>query len=121
MCGIVVAFSPREATALADIVSMTQTMRHRGPDDEGYLVVDGRRTWRLAGDDTPAEVSSHEGRSRPGGLARHHAELTGVVLMGHRRLAIVDLSPLGHQPMRRGDALHVVFNGEIYNHLELRV
>jgi len=39
--------------------------------------------------------------------------------MAHRRLSIVDLSPHGHQPMRRGD-LHVVFNGEIYNHVELR-
>lgn len=43
------------------------------------------------------------------------------VWLGHRRLAIVDLSPAGHQPMvhpRSGDVL--VFNGEIYNHLELR-
>ncbi len=41
--------------------------------------------------------------------------------LGHRRLAIIDLSPLGHQPManRRGD-LHITFNGEIYNYRELR-
>jgi asparagine synthase (glutamine-hydrolysing) len=35
-------------------------------------------------------------------------------------LSIVDLSPLGHQPMRLGEHLHVVFNGELYNHVELR-
>ncbi len=43
------------------------------------------------------------------------------VCLGHRRLSILDLSPNGHQPM--GDARSgswVVFNGEIYNHLELR-
>jgi asparagine synthase (glutamine-hydrolysing) len=40
---------------------------------------------------------------------------------GHRRLAVVDLSPTGHQPMAdaSGD-LHVTYNGEIYNHRELR-
>ena len=40
---------------------------------------------------------------------------------GHRRLAIIDLSPLGHQPManRRHD-LHITYNGEIYNYRELR-
>jgi asparagine synthase (glutamine-hydrolysing) len=40
---------------------------------------------------------------------------------GFRRLAIIDLSPAGHQPMSTPDgSLWIVFNGEIYNHLELR-
>ena len=43
----------------------------------------------------------------------------GKVGLGHRRLAIIDLSPAGAQPMRRG-ALAVIFNGEIYNFRELR-
>jgi asparagine synthase (glutamine-hydrolysing) len=43
------------------------------------------------------------------------------VAFGHRRLAIVDLSEAGHQPMVNADAnLSIVFNGEIYNHNELR-
>jgi asparagine synthase (glutamine-hydrolysing) len=43
------------------------------------------------------------------------------VRLGHRRLSIVDLSPTGHQPMRSADGrLVMVFNGEIYNHEQLR-
>ena len=42
-------------------------------------------------------------------------------LLGHRRLSILDLSPTGHQPMLEPESgAAIVFNGEIYNHLELR-
>jgi len=41
--------------------------------------------------------------------------------LGHRRLSIVDLSPLASQPMTNEDAtVWVTYNGEIYNHLTLR-
>ncbi len=40
--------------------------------------------------------------------------------LGHRRLSIIDLSPLGHQPMRYLDRYEIVFNGEIYNFEEKR-
>lgn len=45
----------------------------------------------------------------------------GRVWLGHRRLSILDLSPKGHQPMQdRSGRLVIVFNGEIYNYVEIR-
>jgi asparagine synthase (glutamine-hydrolysing) len=45
----------------------------------------------------------------------------GRVGLGHRRLAIIDLSPAGHQPMQDVAGLfNIVFNGEIYNYRDLR-
>ena len=45
----------------------------------------------------------------------------GRVGLGHRRLSIIDLSEAASQPMRNDDgSLHLVYNGEIYNHAELR-
>ena len=41
--------------------------------------------------------------------------------LGHRRLSIIDLSPLGHQPMRYLDRYEIVFNGEIYNFQEKKI
>jgi asparagine synthase (glutamine-hydrolysing) len=51
----------------------------------------------------------------------HGVWTDGAIGLGHRRLAIIDLSPAGRQPMASSDgALTVTFNGEIYNFIELR-
>jgi asparagine synthase (glutamine-hydrolysing) len=58
---------------------------------------------------------AHRGPDGKGHYHDVHCELV------HRRLALIDLSPTGHQPMPNEDgSIYVVFNGEIYNHLELR-
>ncbi|HEV2801802.1 MAG TPA: asparagine synthase (glutamine-hydrolyzing) [Pyrinomonadaceae bacterium] len=60
------------------------------------------------------DVITHRGPDDSGMM------LDGAVGLGHRRLSIVDLSS-GHQPMtNEDDSLHIVYNGEIYNHAEHR-
>jgi asparagine synthase (glutamine-hydrolysing) len=121
MCGIVLAFTPRAPTAVATVAAMAYALRHRGPDDEGFLLFDGAGTPRLvAGDDTPRAVAEALTPWQPQARVADEPGRAAPLVMGHRRLAIVDLSPWGHQPMSRAGRWHIVYNGEIYNHPELR-
>ncbi len=76
----------------------------------------------LAGRPADAAVLSRMARS----IAHRGPDDSGLYLhqqvgFGFRRLAILDLSPAGHQPMCSEDGqLVIVFNGEIYNYIELR-
>jgi asparagine synthase (glutamine-hydrolysing) len=50
-----------------------------------------------------------------------YVEAAAGIGLGHRRLSIIDLSPLGHQPMTSADSRYVItYNGEVYNFVELR-
>jgi len=85
MCGICGKMNFDQGSSVDPVLirAMLDTIRHRGPDDEGLYVA-----------------------SRVG--------------LGHRRLAIIDLST-GHQPLSNEDGtVWIVFNGEIYNFKELR-
>lgn len=63
------------------------------------------------------DVISHRGPDGEG----HVSLFEGRLWLGHRRLAIIDLTATGHQPMSyREDRYWITFNGEIYNYIELR-
>lgn len=85
MCGIAGIYDSVDHTPIPSflIKAMTDSLVHRGPDDDGIYV-------------------------------------SGGIGLGHRRLSIIDLEA-GHQPMTNEDGtVWVVFNGEIYNFLELK-
>lgn len=79
----------------------------------GATLPESNRSWLAVGRDAMA----HRGPNDAG----EWWSADGRVGLAHRRLSIVDLSPLGHQPMHSPErGLSIVFNGEIYNHKVLR-
>lgn len=116
MCGFAGVVARGGApVSVVDLRAATDRLRHRGPDDEGFLLAaTGLRKSRAAG-----------GADTPESLGLPPLEAVGAegfdLGLGFRRLAIQDRSPAGHQPMGCPDGrLFVVFNGELYNHLSLR-
>ncbi|MCI0376943.1 MAG: asparagine synthase (glutamine-hydrolyzing) [Gemmataceae bacterium] len=102
MCGIAGILSPPSPkVAQTWLHSLARTLHHRGPDDLGVLTV------------TSSQIRS--------GRADIPVPDELRALFFHRRLSILDLSPTGWQPMSTPDGrFHIVFNGEIYNYIELR-
>lgn len=90
MCGIAGIIGNELADTQSHLERISRALVHRGPDDVGMMI------W-------PAS------EARP------------CVAFAHRRLSIIDLSADGHQPMSTPDGrFSIIYNGEIYNYLELR-
>ena len=108
MCGItgIAALNGRPVD-LRVLQRMNDVQAHRGPDGQGFIV-----SWPESNGFCSAFLQ-HTSQERSTPAAR--------VALGHRRLAILDLSDRGLQPMSAGaSGAWIVFNGEIYNHQELR-
>jgi len=87
--------------------AMNKTMKHRGPDDDGVVLLS-------SGCDLPPLVYNSDGR--------HPVNNSGYdIVLGHRRLSIIDLSDAGRQPMsNEHGTIWITYNGEIYNYSSLR-
>jgi asparagine synthase (glutamine-hydrolysing) len=127
MCGITAIFGIQKPINALLIKKMTNLLRHRGPDDEGFVVfqeknLDNRfSATPFAGQDTPEAVRGACYPYTSLAVLDEDEENQSSLVFGHRRLSIVDLSPAGHQPMCTPDErFWIVYNGEIYNHRELR-
>jgi asparagine synthase (glutamine-hydrolysing) len=91
MCGIVGIIGFNARVPVEMLERATQSLTHRGPDDGGTIILR---------DSAPESIE---------------------VGLGNRRLAILDLSPLGHQPMHDAATGNwIVYNGEVYNFREVR-
>jgi asparagine synthase (glutamine-hydrolysing) len=108
MCGIVGIIGLNgQPVDPAVLQAMNDRQAHRGPDGEGFVLA-----WRDSGGFQHALLRR---------TAQWDSHATVRVGLGHRRLAILDLSDRGLQPMASEDqTTWLVFNGEIYNFLELR-
>src|ERR1700675_39426 len=91
MCGIVGILAFKTSIPAGVLEQATRSLEHRGPDDSGTILIEETQP-------QPMQIG-----------------------LGHRRLSILDLSPLGHQPMHDpATGNWIVFNGEIYNFREIR-
>ena len=91
MCGILGAVGAPDEVREECLLQGLTALAHRGPDDCGWHLI-------------------RQGGSQP-----------TSIFLGNRRLAILDLSPAGHQPMQdRVSGNWIVYNGEIYNFREIR-
>jgi len=98
MCGIFCAINLRERFEWAEFhrfTYLTDLIRYRGPDDSGYVALNGTGGPPMVGAPFP-------------------------IFLGNRRLSVIDLSPAGHQPMTDGKGRWITYNGEIFNYLEIR-
>lgn len=122
MCGIAALIRLRPGANLGAIGAMTDTIRHRGPDDEGFvLFFDDRPALPLGGQDTPASAFGAGLAYAPVSRFEPTAAAEAIAAFGHRRLSILDLSVAGHQPMASANSRYwITYNGEIYNYSELR-
>jgi asparagine synthase (glutamine-hydrolysing) len=91
MCGIFGIIARNASIAEGILERGTKSLAHRGPDDSGTI------------------------------LLRDSAPVPVEIGLGNRRLAILDLSPLAHQPMHDPETGNwIVYNGEIYNFRDVR-
>lgn len=121
MCGIA-AIIGAHTGALSRLAAMSDQIRHRGPDDEGRVYFLPERAIALGGPDTPDAVFQASLPYAPDFRDPAMASPEGAVAgLAHRRLAIIDCSEAGHQPMASADRRYwLTYNGEIYNYRELR-
>jgi len=119
MCGFVaiICKTPFNHFSFIQLKEMTDTLIHRGPDDEGYIIVndgyiyDIKKQISINDSSESNQVSINDLRIK---------QIYGNLLFGFRRLSILDTSANGHQPMNYLKRYWIVFNGEIYNYLELQ-
>lgn len=113
MCGIAGIINLHQETTNALLLEkMTDSLRHRGPDDEGYMLYDDNSVTFFGDDSRIKNLHKHIK------AANNHAYKVGF---GFRQLKIIDLSDKSHQPLTDvSKNFCIIFNGELYNYKEIK-
>ncbi|TXD54287.1 MULTISPECIES: asparagine synthase (glutamine-hydrolyzing) [unclassified Polaribacter] len=112
MCGIagIINFN-QELEKATSLKKMTDSLRHRGPDDEGYMLYSNTSSV-FFGNDSLVKKTNHINTAN-----NHHFK----VGFGFRQLKIIDLTEKSHQPLTDiSRKFWIIFNGELYNYKEIR-
>ena len=119
MCGIagIILKQHTEFNLPDKLNQLSKALKHRGPDGEGFI---------LSGNKTEAYYADFRTYKRVelSYIPQKHLPVQDTdskIGFLHRRLAIIDLSDTGHQPMcDQTEKIWITYNGEIYNYIELR-
>lgn len=129
MCGIAGILSlNKEPIEPYAIKRMCDVVAHRGPDDAGYALFSlGNRQqksgnfWFELTDNNFKHKNVHLAPIESDYAGREIEDNRWHLALGHRRLAIIDLTPKAHQPMSdRGKRVWITYSGEVYNFRGLR-
>jgi len=110
MCGVIGYLSFSKKVDVKTFYDCHLKIKHRGPDDEGFVIIDNNQYISLKGNDTSNRLNH---------LDHILDKKETSFIFGQRRLSIIDLSYHGHQPVIF-ENFSMVYNGEIYNYIELR-
>lgn len=118
MCGILAYFNRNGISEqeLKQSLNALQKIKHRGPDGEGVVLINTKtgNYHTLITPETPDTVLTNKIDLNEASVLEYD------LILGHRRLSIIDVSHNGHQPMYNANNNWITFNGEIYNYIELK-
>jgi asparagine synthase (glutamine-hydrolysing) len=121
MCGIAGISTKRGSSQLGPAIrGMCDSMQRRGPDDEGYVSFRQDQKFAYSGESSMPGLQGDMPYLNISPLDEN-LDVTNDLILGFRRLSILDISEKGHQPMSDKQGRYwIVFNGEIYNYQSLR-
>jgi asparagine synthase (glutamine-hydrolysing) len=120
MCGIagLILKIPTGDSLVPKLKALSKLLEHRGPDGEGFLLADSKKSTPYFDQFPPA---THQALNYIPSRKIPENGQSSTLGFVHRRLSILDLSERGHQPMcDRTAKLWITYNGEVYNYRELR-
>lgn len=117
MCGIIAYHNKKGISkeSLNDVIGSLANIKHRGVDGEGLVLINTNT----------GKQQLLNTRYTPNGIKTdvnfdNYEDLSADLILAHRRLSIIDLSTNGFQPKKDDHNNVIIFNGEVYNYVEIK-